>query len=109
MIFSDLQSGFSHKMTILSKILLGNVCWLHLIIIWEFNGHSKSGLGLKIIIKFLLKSHDKGGCILLPKIYFDAESVLSVEGSSTNYDKLPQNFFNNITFIIMVIWNECII
>ncbi len=43
--FSDLQSDFSHKSTVLTKILLGNVCWLALIIIGEFNDHFKSGLG----------------------------------------------------------------
>jgi hypothetical protein len=35
-------------LAILTKILLGNVCWLALIIIGEFNDHFKSGLGFKI-------------------------------------------------------------
>jgi hypothetical protein len=48
MIFTVLQSDFSHKLTILTKFLLGNMCWLLLIIILEFNDHSKSGLGSKI-------------------------------------------------------------
>ncbi len=42
--FSDLQSDFSHKLTVLTKILLGNLCWLVLIIIREFNGDFKSCL-----------------------------------------------------------------
>jgi hypothetical protein len=44
-IFSDLQTDFSHKLTILTKILLGNLCWLVSIIIREFKGHCNSGLG----------------------------------------------------------------
>ncbi len=48
MIFSGLQSDFSHKSSILTKILLGNLCWLLFIIIWEFNDDSKSFRGLKI-------------------------------------------------------------
>jgi hypothetical protein len=48
MIFNDLQSGFSEKLSILTKILLRNIYWLALIIIREFEGHSKSGLESKI-------------------------------------------------------------
>jgi hypothetical protein len=44
-IFSLLQSGFSDKLTILAKILLGNISWLLLVMIGEFKGDSKSGLG----------------------------------------------------------------
>ncbi len=40
MIFSDLQSDFSHKFLILANILLGNQDWLALIIIREFNDDS---------------------------------------------------------------------
>jgi hypothetical protein len=41
-------TDFSHKSSILTKILLGNICWLLLIIIWKFSDHSKSGLKSKI-------------------------------------------------------------
>jgi hypothetical protein len=36
-IFSVLQSDFSHKLTILTKILLENLYWLPFIIIGEIN------------------------------------------------------------------------
>jgi hypothetical protein len=56
-IFSVLQSGFSYKLTILTKILFRNLCWLLLIITREFNSHSKSGLGSKI--RFSMQRYTK--------------------------------------------------
>jgi hypothetical protein len=48
MIFSGLQTDFSHKSSILTKISLGNLYWLALIITREFNDDSKSGRGSKV-------------------------------------------------------------